>query len=144
MRLFLFGWLLLMLSTLVHGEQNVQVQDAWVRLPPPGATIGVAYLTLTAKQRMTLTSAKSPAAESVELHSMTMNGGVMRMRHLPVLELKADTPMKLEPGGYHLMLINLKKPLQIGDRVQLDLNFTQGKRIADRVRVQATVKPSPD
>ena len=144
MRLFLFGWLVLMLSTLAHGKQNVQVQDAWVRLPPPGATIGVAYLTLTTKQRMTLTSAKSPAAESVELHSMTMNGGVMRMRHLPLLALEAGTPMKLEPGGYHLMLINLKKPLQVGDRVQLDLNFTQGKRIADRVRVQAAVKASKD
>lgn len=118
----------------------VTVKDAWVRLPPPGAKIGVVYLTLEAKQRMALTSAKSPVAETVEMHNMTMNKGVMQMRQLSTLPLDAGKPLQLEPGGLHLMLINLKKPLKIGDKVQLDLNFSRGKQAVGTVRVEAEVR----
>ena len=58
----------------------------------------------------------------------------------PALELEAGKPVKLEPGGLHLMLINLKKPLKEGDKVQFVLNFKQGKGVAGAVGVQATVK----
>ena len=144
MRRFFLSWLILIFIPLAHAAESVRVHGAWVRLPPPGAEIGVTYLTLEAKQGMTLISAQSPAAESVELHSMTMHNGVMRMRHLPTLALAAGKPVKLEPGGLHLMLINLKKPLQVGDTVQLDLNFSQGKRAPHTVRVQALVKAPKD
>ena len=117
----------------------VLVKDAWVRLPPPGAEIGVVYLTLEAKQRTALISAQSPSAETVELHNMTMNKGVMEMRQLTTLPLQAGKPVKLEPGGLHLMLINLKKPLKLGDQVQLDLNFSGGKKTTETIRVQAAV-----
>jgi copper(I)-binding protein len=136
---FLFA---LTLTPLAHAADNVSVKDAWVRLPPPGAQIVGAYLTLEAKQATTLTGAQSPAAESVEVHTMRMNKGVMQMRQLPSLPLPAGKPVQLQPGGLHLMLINLKKPLKAGDTVQIDLNFSQGpaKRKTETVRVQAVVR----
>ena len=140
MRYFFIFLLALTATPLVHASENVNVKDAWVRLPPPGAEIGVAYLTLEAKQRTTLTSAKSPAAASVEVHTMSMNKGVMQMRQLPSLPLEAGKPVKLAPGGLHLMLVNLKQPLKAGDSVQLDLNFSPGKGKTENVRVQAVVR----
>lgn len=121
----------------------ISVKDVWVRLPPPGAEVAVAYLTLEPKQNMVLVSANSPAAKVVELHNMTMNGGVMQMRHLDKLALEAGKPVKLEPGGLHLMLINLKKPLKVGDKVQLDLNFSHGKNSKGTLRVLAVVRSTP-
>ena len=122
---------------------SISVKDVWVRLPPPGAKVAVAYLTLEPKLNMVLVSANSPAAKIVELHNMTMNDGVMQMRHLDKLALEAGKPVKLEPGGLHLMLINLKKPLKVGDKVQLDLNFTHGKNSKGTLRVFAVVRSTP-
>jgi copper(I)-binding protein len=138
MRKFLF--LLLLLAPLSQAANLAIVKDAWVRLPPPGADIAAAYLTLEAKQPLTLSGAKSPAAEAVELHSMSMKNGVMEMRHLPALELAPGKPVTLEPGGLHLMLINLKKPLKAGDKVRLVLSFKQEKHRAQTISVQAIVK----
>ena len=136
--------LALTLSPWAHATQNISATDAWVRLPPPGAKVGAAYLTLQSKQRISLTGAKSPAAKTVELHSMRMDQGVMLMRHLPSLQIEAGQPLKLEPGGLHLMLIDLKKPLKAGDTVQFDLNFSQGlaegKGKTKSLRVQAVVR----
>ena len=138
MRKFLF--LLLLLAPLSQAANLAIVKDAWVRLPPPGADIAAAYLTLEAKRPLTLSGAKSPAAEAVELHSMSMKNGVMEMRHLPALELEPGKPVTLEPGGLHLMLINLKKPLKVGDKVRLVLSFKQEKHSAQTISVQAIVK----
>lgn len=137
--LFLFA---LTLAHFAHAAENVNVQDAWVRLPPPGAKVVGAYLSLEAKQATTLRSASTPAAKTVELHSMRMDQGVMQMRQLPSIQLEAGKPVKLEPGGLHLMLIDLKKPLKAGDTVQLNLNFSQ-KGKTEKVRVSAVVR-APD
>ena len=144
MRYFLPFLFALVFVPYANAAESVSVKDAWVRLPPPGAEIGVAYLTLEPKQRMVLTSAKSTAAESVELHNMTMNKGVMQMRQLLQLPLEAGKPVKLEPGGLHLMLINLKKPLKIGDKVPLDLNFSLGKHSTGTLHVVAVVRALRD
>lgn len=133
-------FLSLMVMPISHAADIAQVSDAWVRLPPPGAQIAAAYLTLESKQTLSLSHVTSPAAEAVEIHTMSMHGGMMEMRQLPALALEAGKPVKLEPGGLHLMLINLKKPLKAGDKVQLVLNFKQGKRAIGAVSVQATVK----
>jgi copper(I)-binding protein len=138
MRKFLF--LLFFLTPLSHASNLATVKDAWIRLPPPGADIAAAYLTLEAKRPLELSSATSPAAEAVELHSMSMKNGVMEMRHLLSLELKPGKPTTLEPGGLHLMLINLKKPLKAGAKVPIVLSFKQGKRVAETITVQALVK----
>ena len=111
-----------------HAADMATVTDAWVRLPPPGAQIAAAYLTLESKQALSLVSVTSPAAQAVEMHSMSMKNGVMEMRQLSVLEIAAGKPTKLEPGGLHLMLFDLKKPLKAGDQVKLALRFKQSKQ----------------
>lgn len=119
-----------------HAAELVKVSDAWIRLPPPGAKIAAAYLTLESKQTLSLIAVTSPAAEVVEMHSMSTKNGVMEMRQLPTLKIEAGKPTKLEPGGLHLMLINLKQPLKSGDQVKLSLRFKQNKQ---RVNILATV-----
>ena len=118
----------------------VKVTDAWVRLPPPGAQIAAAYLTLESKQTLSLSNVTSQAAEVVEMHSMSTQNGVMQMRQLKALNLPAGKPLTLEPGGLHLMLINPKNPLKEGDKVPLLLTFKQGKRVVGAVSVTAIVK----
>jgi len=135
--------LALALTHLAHAADSVSVKDAWVRLPPPGAKIVGAYLTLEAKQPTTLTGAKSPAAGSVEMHTMSMNKGVMQMRQIPSIALEPGKPVKLEPGGLHLMLVELKKPLKAGDIVQIDLHLSPRKGKPETLRVPAVVR-APD
>lgn len=135
---------LLLLSLLLipatHAADTVAVTDAWVRLPPPGAQIAAAYLTLSSKQTISMSSVTSPLAEAVEIHTMSMHNGMMKMRQLPALKIEANKPVKLEPGGLHLMLINPKPALKEGDTVPLELHFKQGKREIAAVKVQAMVK----
>lgn len=109
--------------------QEVKVTEAWARASVPGQTVGAAYMTLTSPQDSTLVNVQTPAADHSEIHSMTMDNGVMKMRMLEELALKAGEPEKLTPGGFHLMLIDLQKPLKAGENVELRLCFkdTSGK-----------------
>lgn len=140
MRKLTLFFLSLILVPISYAADTVKVSDAWVRLPPPGAQIAAAYLTLQSKQTLNLSSVTSPAVEVVEMHSMSTKNGVMQMRQLKALKLVAGKPLTLEPGGLHLMLINPKKPLKEGDKVPLVLTFKQGKRVVGVVGAQAIVK----
>lgn len=106
-----------------HNKQAVEVTDAWVRASVPGQTVGAAYMTLNSAQDSTLVYVETPVADSAEIHSMSMDNGVMKMRMLDELTLKAGTPEKLTPGGFHLMLMDLQKPLKAGENVNLRLCF---------------------
>lgn len=103
---------------------KVSISNAWVREPAPGQKIGAAYMTLNSPQdsKLVYVEAKESAA-SVEIHSMSMSDGVMKMRMLDELSLEADTPKALAPGGFHLMLFGLKKPLKAGEDVVFRLCF---------------------
>jgi len=142
MRKLILVLLSLMMAQLSYATDLVKITDAWVRLPPPGAQIAAAYLTLESKRTINLSNVTSPAAEVVEMHSMSTKNGVMQMRQLDTLKLVAGKPLTLEPGGLHLMLINPKKPLKEGDKVPLVLHFKQGKRVVGMASVQAIVKAS--
>jgi len=102
---------------------EVKITDAWVRENAPGQSVGAAYMTLNSPQDSTLVYAETTVADSVEIHSMTMENGVMKMRMLEELTLKAGKPEKLAPGGFHLMLFDLKKPLKAGENVTFRLCF---------------------
>lgn len=104
-------------------ETGVGISDAWVRANAPGQSVGAAYMTLTSPQESTLVYAETESAGSVEIHSMTMDNGVMKMRMLEELTLKANQPEKLAPGGFHLMLFDLPKPLKAGQQVKFRLCF---------------------
>ena len=101
----------------------VSITNAWVRPTNPGQEVGAAYMTFLSKQDMTLVSIESSVTNSVEIHNMTMENGVMKMRMLENLALKAGEPYKLAPGGFHLMLFDLKKPLTTGEQVSFTLHF---------------------
>lgn len=115
----------LMLSFQAQAEVQAQVKisDSWVRANAPGQSVGAAYMTLTSPQDSTLVYVESPAAGLVEIHSMSMTNNVMKMRKLEELPLKAGKAEKLAPGGFHLMLFDLKKPLKAGDKANFKLCF---------------------
>lgn len=102
---------------------DVTISDAWVRANVPGQSVGAAYMTLKSPQDTTLVYIESTAAGVVEIHSMSMNNNVMKMRKLEQLPLKAGKAEKLAPGGFHLMLFDLKKPLKTGDKANFTLCF---------------------
>jgi periplasmic copper chaperone A len=102
---------------------EVKISDSWVRENAPGQSVGAAYMTLNSPQDSTLVYVETPAAGSVEIHSMSMENNVMKMRMLEELPLKAGKPEKLAPGGFHLMLLDLKAPLKAGENAAFKLCF---------------------
>ena len=124
-------------------EQNhgVLIMDNWVRANAPGQSVGAAYMTLISAQDSTMVKAESDIAGSVEIHSMKMEDGVMKMRMLETLPLAAGKQEKLAPGGFHLMLFDLKKPLTIGGNVNFTLSF---KDAAGKITQQQVVSPIKD
>ena len=113
----------LAVATEIQTKKNVMITNAWVRSTNPGQAVGAAYMTLIAKQNATLMRVESDVSASVEMHSMNMANGVMKMRMLENLKLTANKPYSLTPGGFHMMLFNLKKPLNVGDNVRVTLYF---------------------
>ena len=87
-----------------------------------------------------LVEVRSPAAKSVEMHTMSMQGDVMRMRQIDGLVLPAGGAVDLSPGGYHLMLVGLVRPLKEGDSVPLTLVVEGLDRKRENVEVIATVR----
>lgn len=112
------------ITEIAPNEQAISISNAWVREPAPGQKIGAAYMTLNSPQdsKLVYVEAKETAG-SVEIHSMSMNNGVMKMRMLDELTLKANTPQTLAPGGFHLMMFDLKKPLKADEEIAFRLCF---------------------
>lgn len=107
----------------------VVARNAWVRPTVPGQTVAAAYMEITAQEAASLIAVRSPISPKVEIHFMKMDGDIMRMRELKKLDLPKNTAVSLAPGGYHLMLTRLKKPIQAGDVLPLTLVIkTQQKR----------------
>lgn len=103
--------------------QTVTVKDAWIRGTVQGQSATGAFMELTGKSSARLVGAASPAAKVVEVHNMTMEKGVMKMFAVDGIDLPAGKPVRLAPGGYHVMLMELVKPLSAGDRVPLKLTI---------------------
>ncbi len=117
------------------------VKDPWVRGAVAQQKATGAFFQITSASGGRLVAASSPAAGVVEIHEMSMDGDVMRMRALPALELPAGKPVDLKPGGYHVMLMDLKAPLKNGETVDITLTVEgrDGKR--ETVLVKAPVRP---
>ena len=128
---FSFLIILTLLSACGKKETHIEVSNAWARATHGEQDVGAAYMTLTSNTDITLTSIESSVTEDVEIHSMSMENGVMKMRMLDELPLKANTPVNLSPGGFHLMLFDLENPLKVGDQVRFTLHFKdqQGKEL---------------
>ncbi|BBJ00257.1 hypothetical protein FGKAn22_19490 [Ferrigenium kumadai] len=120
---------------------DIQVDGAWSRATAPGQADAMADLSITSKQAATLVGISSTACKSVELHSMTHEGGVMKMREVKTLELPAGKRVSLGESGYHLMLIGLKAPLKAGEAVPLMLKIRAAGKREVNVEAKAEVKP---
>ena len=119
-----------LLSACATAFGQVQVRDAWVRPALPGQNATGAFMSLLSADGARLLGVSSPAAGVVEVHEMVMDGTVMRMRPVPALELPAGKAVELKPGGYHVMLMDLKRPLAVGEKVRLELRLeTRDKRL---------------
>jgi len=125
-------------------QDMVTIENAWARPTNKGQEVGAAYMTLSSKQDATLLKAQSDVTKNVEIHSMSMEKGVMKMRMLKTLPLSAGKPYKLEPGGFHLMLFDLKKPLTEGDQVIFELTFKNKSGVEFKQQVKAIVKEASD
>lgn len=125
----------------------LRIEDAWARRAPMtghgaghGASrgTGASYVTIQnpSAEPETIVAASSDAADTVELHETIRDGEVMRMRQVPRFEIPAGGRLEMRPGGKHLMLINLRRDLNPGDRVRITLSFGRGGQIALEVPVR--------
>ncbi len=117
----------------------IDVQNAWVRASVPGQSGTGAFMKITAREGARLVGAASPVAGVVEVHEMRMDGDVMRMRAVPGLDLPAGTAVELKPGGYHVMLLDLKSTLSKGSSVPLTLTFADAKGAQSQLALQLPV-----
>ena len=120
--------------------QNVTVTDAWARATVQGQKATGAFMKITAKDNAKLVSASSPVAGVVEIHEMKMEKDVMKMAALPSgLELPAGKTVELKPGGYHVMLMDLKAPLAKDTTVPLTLTLQDAKGAKSNVELRVLV-----
>jgi len=129
------------LAALAHDYQlkSLSIDHPFARATPPGAKSGGAFFVVAnaGATSDTLISVASPAASSAEIHQMAMDGGVMKMRSVPALDIPSGGKLELKPGGYHVMLLDLKQPLKAGDKVPLTLTFQNAGSIIVSVDVEA-------
>ena len=118
---------------------NINVTDAWVRATVPGQKVSGAYMQIQADADARLVGVASPAAGRVEMHEMNMDGGVMRMRELKSVPLPKGKTVVLAPGGYHLMLMALGKPIAAGDIIPFTLTVESAGR-TQQVKIEAEAR----
>jgi copper(I)-binding protein len=116
------------------------VADAWVRGTVAQQKATGAFMKLTSAQGGKLLAAASPAAGVVEIHEMAMEGNMMKMRAVHGLELPAGKAVELKPGGFHVMLMDLKQPLKEGDTVDITLTVQGMDGKAETVAIKAPVR----
>ena len=125
---------------LVAAAQTVTVKDAWIRGTVQAQKATGAFMTLTSKAPARLVGASSPAAGVVEIHNMKMENGVMRMFPVSGVDVPAGQSVKLAPGGYHVMMTGLRKPLAAGEKVPLILTFEMADRKRETVKLSVEVR----
>jgi len=120
--------------------QNVTITDAWARATVQGQKATGAFMTITAKDNAKLVGVSSPVAGVAEIHEMKMDKDVMRMSALPNgLDLPAGKAVELKPGGYHVMLMDLKAPLAKDTTVPVTLTFQDAKGVKSNVALKVQV-----
>ncbi len=119
---------------------QVTVKDPWVRATVSQQKATGAFMQITSAQDARLVEARSPVAGVVEVHEMTMDKDVMRMRAIKGLDLPAGKSVELKPGGYHVMLMDLKQQMKEGDTVPVTLVVEGKDKKRTNVEVKASVK----
>jgi periplasmic copper chaperone A len=151
MKKLLIASLLTITASAWAQQTTVKVEDAWVRGTVAMQKATGAFMRLTPSANARLVAASSPVAGVVEIHEMSMENDVMKMRQIPGLDLAADRTTELKPGGFHIMLMGLSGQVKGGDTVPLTLTFEDANKKTFTVDVQAPVtalggnaaKPNP-
>ena len=125
---------------------EIIIKDAWVRTTVAEQKVTGAFMQITSDKTVKLVAANSPAAETTEVHEMSMQGDVMKMRQVNEVVIEAGKSVELKPGSYHIMLMNLKKPVQAGSIVNLNLEFldADGKKQIIKVKAEARAAVKQD
>lgn len=122
-------------------EAQIEVHQPWVRGTLPGQNIAAAYMEIHSSRAVSLVKVSSPVAKMVEMHETRMEGDVNRMREVRRIDVPAGGSVALKPGGYHLMLMGVTKPLQAGQTVPFSLVFETADGKRSSVEVKAPVRP---
>jgi copper(I)-binding protein len=117
---------------------TLRITHVLARATPPGAKTGIVFFTVdnAANTADQLLHASTPIAAGVALHQMAVDEGMMKMRAVPSIEIRPGGRLELQPGGYHLMLLDLKQPLKVGEKFPLTLTFARGGLITVSVPVE--------
>jgi len=137
------AWVPALLLTAGLAQAQVVVANAWVRATVPQQKSTGAFLQIKSPTDVKLISVSTPSAGVAEVHEMAMDGDVMRMRPVASLAVPAGKLVELKPGGYHVMLMDLKGPLKTGDAVVLTLVFEGADKSRSTVSVQAPARTGP-
>ena len=134
-----FFTLLVFLSISPVPGLALEISDGWMRALPPGQPTAAAYLTVTNPDAATvrLVAARSEFAGRVEIHRSSQVEGMWRMRRIDGLDIPAGGTITLAPGGTHLMLMGLARPLQEGESLSILLEFDNGEALPARIVVKA-------
>jgi copper(I)-binding protein len=119
---------------------DVTVTDVWIRGTVAGQRATGAFMQLRSPADASLVAVATPAAKAAELHTMVHEGGVMKMRAVPSIALPAGKTVELGPGGYHVMLLDIGKPMKEGDSVPVTLTFADKDGHRTTQEVTATVR----
>jgi periplasmic copper chaperone A len=143
MKVLLAASLLALPVAIAAQPAPVKVDQPWARSTVEGQDSSGAYMTLTAREPLTLLGATTPAANIVEIHQMKMEGDVMKMRAAETLPLKPGEPLRFAPNGYHFMMMDLKAPFRIGSRIAMTLRFRDAKGGVKTLDVSVPVALTP-
>ena len=117
---------------------TLKIGHPWARMTAPGQPSGGAFVKLsntgTAADR--LVGGSTPVADHVELHSMSMDGNVMKMREVSAIDVPPGQTVELKPGAWHMMLIGLKVPLKAGDKVPMTLKFAKAGEVKVELKIE--------
>lgn len=122
-------------------QAQVEIGEPWVRGTVVQQKATGAFMKLTSATGARLVGASSPVAGVTEIHEMAMDKNVMRMRQIPALDLPAGKAVELRPGGYHVMLMDLKQTLNAGDTVPITLIFEDANKARQTIEIKAAVRP---
>ena len=119
---------------------QVKIEDSWARATVPGQKATGVFMKLTATQASQLVGVSSPLAGVAEVHEMKMENNVMKMAAVTAIDLPPGKPVALQPGGYHVMLMDLKGPLAKDTSVTITLKFKDSKGVVSQQEVKLPVK----
>ena len=115
----------------IAAASSLSISDPWIAATPKGASTAAGYLTVTNNSESDdrLIGASAARAQTIQIHEMSLDGGIMRMRQIDGIRIAAHGSATLEPGGYHLMLLSIQGPFVAGEKVDVTLDFEHAGRI---------------